>query len=186
MSTVDRLVVLVLGLLLLAGGGLLVVEVVQAESSQTPLVDWPAAVHALRTTDFDNGIAMAAFAMALILGVLLLVAAVRRRPPRRVALQDHQGSGGWWLRRSSLERFLARMVLQRTAATSTTVRVRPAHRLEAEVIPHPGAAELHSSDVTADEVEACLVHSLEALKLAEPMPVRVRLAGAGRVRDGRS
>jgi hypothetical protein len=176
MNAVDRLLGLLVGLVLFGAGGLLVVEVVQAVAGQDPWVDWPSWVGTLRSTGFADTGAVAGFAAAVVAGIVLLALEIRRRPPARVRLDE--ATGAWWLRRRSLEQFLAGTVRSRTPARSAAVRVRPGHKLTAEVEMHAGHPDTGP--------ESCLLETLDRLRLHDPLRVQVRTNLPETAQRGRS
>jgi hypothetical protein len=171
----NRVLSLLLGLALIAGGLLIVVEVVTAFVRDTP---WPIRVDqwaaTLRQQAFADTLPRVVFLAAAAVGLVLLVAEARPWPKRGLALTtDDQRS--WWLHRRSAERQVARAVRSGTSATAAKVRLRPrgrTWRLRVGVTASPEARPGIEQQVRA-----------AVLRLGGPQdaPVRVRIAKARRV-----
>jgi hypothetical protein len=138
MRAFNRVLSLLLGLALLAGGLLVAAEVAAALLDRGELVI-PARRWAeeLRATTFAD--ARVVFGVVAAVGLVLLVAEARRWPKQRVPLADDQ-QRSWWLLRRSLEQHLGRAVTTGTGATGARARVRPQRRrlrvrLDADVAP---------------------------------------------------
>ena len=138
MRAFNRVLSLLLGLALLAGGLLVAAEVAAALLDRGELVI-PARRWAeeLRATTFAD--ARVVFGVVAAVGLVLFVAEARRWPTQRVPLADDQ-QRSWWLLRRSLEQHLGRAVTTGTAATGARARVRPQRRrlrvrLDADVAP---------------------------------------------------
>jgi hypothetical protein len=138
MRAFNRMLSLLLGLALLAGGLLVAAEVAAALLDRGELViparRW---ADALRATTFAD--ARVVFAVVAAVGLVLFVAEARRWPKQRVPLADDQ-QRSWWLLRRSLEQHLGRAVTTGTGATGARARVRPQRRrlrvrLDADVAP---------------------------------------------------
>jgi hypothetical protein len=138
MRAFNRVLSLLLGLALLAGGLLVAAEVAAALLDRGELViparRW---ADALRATTFAD--ARVVFAVVAAVGLVLFVAEARRWPKQRVPLADDQ-QRSWWLLRRSLEQHLGRAVTTGTGATGARARVRPQRRrlrvrLDADVAP---------------------------------------------------
>jgi hypothetical protein len=122
MRAFNRLLSLLLGLALLAGGLLVAAEVGAALLDRGQLVI-PARRWAgeLRATTFAD--ARVVFGVIAAIGLVLFIAEARRWPKRRIRLADDQ-QRSWWVLRRSLERQLGRAVTTGTAATGARARVR--------------------------------------------------------------
>jgi hypothetical protein len=138
MRAFNRVLSLLLGLALLAGGLLVAAEVAAALLDRGELViptrRW---ADALRATTFAD--ARVVFGVVAAVGLVLFVAEARRWPKQRVPLADDQ-QRSWWLLRRSLEQHLGRAVTTGTGATGARARVRPQRRrlrvrLDADVAP---------------------------------------------------
>jgi len=138
MRAFNRVLSLLLGLALLAGGLLVAAEVAAALVDRGELViparRW---ADALRATTFAD--ARVVFGVVAAVGLVLFVAEARRWPKQRVPLADDQ-QRSWWLVRRSLEQHLGRAVTTGTGATGARARVRPQRRrlrvrLDADVAP---------------------------------------------------
>ena len=114
MRAFNRVLSLLLGLALLAGGLLVAAEVAAALLDRGELVI-PARRWAdeLRATTFAD--ARVVFGVVAAVGLVLFVAEARRWPTQRVPLADDQ-QRSWWLLRRSLEQHLGRAVTTGTAA----------------------------------------------------------------------
>jgi hypothetical protein len=126
MRAFNRVLSLLLGLALLAGGLLVAAEVVAALLDRGELAI-PARTWAdeLRATTFgDAGVV---FGVIAAVGLVLFVAEARRWPKRRIPLSDDQ-QRSWWVLRRSLEQQLGRVVTTSTAATGARARVRSRRR----------------------------------------------------------
>lgn len=151
MRAFNRVLSLLLGLALLAGGLLVAAEVAAALLDRGELViptrRW---ADALRATTFAD--ARVVFAVVAAVGLVLFVAEARRWPKQRVPLADDQ-QRSWWLLRRSLEQHLGRAVTTGTGATGARARVRPQRRrlrvrLDADVAPTARpAVEQHAAQV---------------------------------------
>jgi hypothetical protein len=138
MRAFNRVLSLLLGLALLAGGLLVAAEVAAALLDRGELVipvrRW---AEELRATTFAD--AQVVFGVVAAVGLVLFVAEARRWPKQRVPLADDQ-QRSWWLLRRSLEQHLGRAVTTGTGATGARARVRPQRRrlrvrLDADVAP---------------------------------------------------
>jgi hypothetical protein len=171
----NRVLSLLLGLALIAGGLLIVVEVVTAFVRDTP---WPIRVDqwaaTLRQQAFADTLPRVVFLAAAAVGLVLLVAEARPWPKRGLALTtDDQRS--WWLHRRSAERQVARAVRSGTSATAAKVRLRPrgrTWRLRVGVTASPEARPGIEQQVRA---------AVQRLGGPQDAPVRVRIAKARRV-----
>jgi hypothetical protein len=171
----NRVLSLLLGLALIAGGLLMVVEVMTAFVRDTP---WPIRVDrwaaTLRQQTFADTVPRVVFLAAAAAGLILLVAEVRPRPKRSLALTaDDQRS--WWLHRRSAERQVARAIRSGTSATTAKARLRPrgsSWRLRVGVTASPEARP---------DIEQRARAAVQRLGGPQDVPVRVRIAKARRV-----
>ena len=126
MRAFNRVLSLLLGLALLAGGLLVAAEVGAVLLDRGELVI-PARRWAeeLRATTFAD--ARVVFGVVAAVGLVLFVAEARRWPKRRIPLADDQRRS-WWVLRRSLEQQLGRAVTTGTAATGAKARVRSRRR----------------------------------------------------------
>jgi hypothetical protein len=173
MRAFNRVLSLLLGLALLAGGLLVAAEVTAALLDRGELViparRW---VEELRATTFAD--AQIVFGVVAAVGLVLFVAEARRWPKRRIPLADDQ-QRSWWLLRRSLEQYLGRAVTTGTGATGAKARVRPRRRrlrvrLDADVTP---------TAKPAVEQRAAMV--LEELVGPDRSQIRVRIRRMERV-----
>jgi hypothetical protein len=175
MRAFNRVLSLLLGLALLAGGLLVAAEVAAGLLGRGALViparRW---ADALRATTFTDPAARVVFAVVAVVGLVLFVVEARRWPKRRVPLADDQ-QRAWWLLRRSLEQHLGRAVTTGTGATGARARVRPQRRrlrvrLDADVAPAARpAVEQHAAKV------------LEQLIGPDRSQIRVRIRRRDRV-----
>jgi hypothetical protein len=171
----NRVLSLLLGLALIAGGLLMVVEVVSTFVRDTP---WPIRVDqwaaTLRQQAFADTLSRVVFLAAAAVGLVLLVAEARPWPKRGLALAtDDQRS--WWLHRRSAERQVARAVRSGTSATAAKVRLRPrgrTWRLRVGVTASPEARP---------DIEQRARAAVQRLGGPQDAPVRVRIAKVRRV-----
>ena len=172
MRAFNRILSLLLGLALIAGGLLVVVEVVTAFVRDTP---WPIRVDqwaaTLRQQTFADTIPRIVFLAAAAVGLLLLVAEARPWPKRSLNLTS-DGQRSWWLHRRSAERQIARAVRSGTSATAAKVRLRPSWRLRVGVTASPEARP---------DIEQRARAAIQRLGGPQDAPVRVRIAKARRV-----
>lgn len=124
MNVTNRLLSLLLGLTLIAGGLLAAVEAVIHAFGGDPLVvpiqDWP---RTLRQTPLSATVPRIVFALAVAAGLVLLFFEVRRRPSRRAALLA--GPGTWWVLRRSAERGIRHDLLTETPTRNASARLVP-------------------------------------------------------------
>ena len=126
--TFNRLLSLLLGAALVAGGVLALTETAAAVFGQGPLVV-PAARWAdeVRQQTFSEAVVVTVFAAVAVVGLVLLIAEVSPWPKRRVAWAK-DAPGAWWLLRRSVEQHVARSVIRNTSATGAHVIFRPRRR----------------------------------------------------------
>ena len=126
MRAFNRVLSLLLGLALLAGGLLVATEVAAALLDRGELViptrRW---ADELRATTFAD--ARVVFGVIAAVGLVLFIAETRPWPKRRIPLADDQ-QRSWWVLRRSLEQQLGRAVTTGTAATGARARVRSRRR----------------------------------------------------------
>src|SRR3954471_3693112 len=124
MRAFNRLLSLLLGLALIAGGVLAIGELLAAVFGQEPLLV-PAArwADALRRNTVSGSVPLIVFGVVAAVALILLVLEARPWPKRRIAwaTDDH---GAWWLRRRSIEDHIAAAVVDSTSATGAEVIVR--------------------------------------------------------------
>jgi hypothetical protein len=175
MRAFNRILSLLLGLALITGGLLVVVEVVTAFVRDTP---WPIRVDqwaaTLRQQTFADTIPRIVFLATAAVGLLLLVAEARPWPKRSLNLTS-DGQRSWWLHRRSAERQIARAVRSGTSATAAKVHLRPrgpSWRLRVGVTASPEARP---------DIEQRARAAIQRLGGPQDAPVRVRIAKARRV-----
>jgi hypothetical protein len=109
----NRIASAVLGLLLIVGGVVVIVEMALVASGRRPLVlpldRWHRSLTGLRVR--DDGLLWVSILVGIV-GIVLLVAELRRWAPDRVSTSGGSGAP-WWLSRRSVER--------RTATAAATV-----------------------------------------------------------------
>jgi hypothetical protein len=173
MRAFNRVLSLLLGLALLAGGLLVAAEVASVLLDRGELAI-PARRWAdeLRVTTFAD--AQVVFGVIAAVGLVLFVAEARRWPTRRIPLADDQ-QRAWWVLRRSLEQQLGRAVTTGTAATGARARVRSRRRrlrvrLDADV-----------ARTAKPAVEQRAANVLEQLVGPDRSQVRVRIRRLERV-----
>ena len=108
-------------------------------------------------------------------GIVLLVAALSKRPPRTLDLRTRDGTTAADVQLASLEKSLARAALSVDGVTDATVRVNPvAASVETRTISD-------DRDEVKQRVDDAVRQRLGPIDLAQPLPVRVQVAG----KDGR-
>jgi hypothetical protein len=171
----NRLLSLLLGLALVTGGLLVVVEVVTGLVRDQP---WPLPVDqwadTLRRSRFSDTAAKTAFLVTAAVGLVLLVAEARPWPKRSLALAGDDG-WSWWLNRRSAERHLSRLIRSGTSATAAKVRLRPRARRWTVRVAAAAAPKAQPA------IEARAREVLERLGAPDGSPVRVRIARRRRV-----
>lgn len=108
MRTLNQVVSLLLGIILLAGGLLLAVEAVLAVAGQgswlVPADNWYRFL--TETTLGDQVVLIVALGLA-VFGLVLLIAELRPWPPTRLPVHFETADGRWWVTRRAAERRLA-------------------------------------------------------------------------------
>ena len=174
MRAFNRVLSVLFGLTLLAGGLLVVVEMV------TGLVDapWPLAVDqwadSLQQSRFSDTAAKTGFLVAAAVGLVLLVAEARPWPKRSLALTG-DGQRSWWLNRRSAERHLGRLIRSGTSATAAKVRLKARPRRWAVRVAATAAPKARPG------IEARTREFLARLGAPDGSSVRVRIARRRRV-----
>ncbi len=124
MRAVNRVLSLLLGLVLLAGGLLVVVEAVLAAIGQdswlVPADRWYEALTDTRLG--DRVVLLTALAVGL-LGVVILVVELRRWRPDRLPVQVDAAEGHWWVQRRGAERRLAAAAEEVSGVVGAQARV---------------------------------------------------------------
>lgn len=122
MRVLNRLASLLLGLALLAGGLLVVVEAVLVGLDREPLViDRQGWYETLTSTRFSDGDFLAVAIGVGVLGLLILVLQLRRWRPTRLSVPVAEG---WHVQRQSAERVLAGAAGGQPGVASARVRIR--------------------------------------------------------------
>jgi hypothetical protein len=173
MRAFNRVLSLLLGLALLAGGLLVAAEVAAALLDRGALViptrRW---ADELRETTFAD--AQVVFGVIAAVGLVLFVAEVRRWPKRRISLAGDQ-QRSWWVLRRSLEQQLGRAVTTGTAATGARARVRSRRRrLRVRV-------DADAARTAKPAVEQSAASMLEQLVGPDRSQIRVRIRHLERV-----
>jgi hypothetical protein len=175
MRAFNRALSLLFGLALIAGGLLVVVEVVTGLLRDSP---WPLPVDqwaaTLRASRFSDTASKTVFVVAAAVGLALLVAEARPWPKRSLVLTT-DGQRSWWLNRRSAERHLGRLIRSGTSATAANVRLRPRTRRWTVRVAATAAPKARPA------VEARTREVLERLGAPDGSSVRVRIARRRRV-----
>ncbi|GAA4207639.1 hypothetical protein [Actinocatenispora rupis] len=171
MRVVNRLAGVLLGLVLLAGGLLVVVEGVLAATGRRPWpVDFATWYGPLTRTELRAPVVLACSIAVGVLGLLLFVTQVRRWAPPRLAVRHGTGARpvSWWVYRRSVERELSSAVDALPGVSETRCRLRGrGDRWRLTVSPR-GRSD------TGEPVHRAVTAQLE--RMAAPVPVRVRVA----------
>ena len=178
MRAFNRVLSLLVGAALLAGGLFILVEVVTGAITHRP---WPVRVDrwadALRAHSFADASAKITFTVTALLGLVLLIAEARPWPKRSIALPGADGEGrrSWLLNRRSVERQTGRAIRSATTATAAKVRLRARRatwRLRVAATASPEARP---------EIERQAQLAVARLGGPDHTPVRVRIAKTRRV-----
>lgn len=168
----DRLLVLLLGLALVALAVLVPVEVVRALTGAAPLTPWPGVLEALRAARWEDGAVLAVAAGTAALGLLLVVLELRPRRPRGVLLQGDVPGVRTTLARRGLQELLA-------SAATTVPGVR-----EAAVALRRRRARVTATTVLRGEerldgaLREAVAAQLDAVRPARAPRLRVRVKAA--------
>jgi hypothetical protein len=171
MRLVNRLLALLLGLVLLAGGLLLAVEAVLAAVGHPPWLvrfdTWLAPLQ--RTTLGDPIVPSIALAVA-VLGLLLLFVQLRPWAPRLLAIRRRSGveSVHWSVYRRSVEREVCAAVDAVAGVTETTARLRGKRSRWRLTVSPRGRAD------SRPQVREVVAGQLD--RIAAPLPVKLRVS----------
>ena len=170
----NRLLSLLLGLALVAGGAIAIGEVLATAFKQDPLLV-PAArwADALRRHTVSDTVPLLVFGVVAAVALVLFIAEARPWAKRRIAwATDDRGS--WWLRRRSIEDHIAHAVVDATSATGAEVILRAGRRRWlAEVLADAAPAARPAIQQRAEQ-------ALARLAGERPARVEVRLRRARR------
>lgn len=176
MRAVNRVLSLLLGLVLLAGGLLVVVEAVLAAADQSswliPADSWYQFL--TENTLGDTVVLIAALAVGL-LGLILLVAELRPWPPARLPLHLETADGRWWVTRRAAERRLAAAAENVSGVGGARARLRT-RRGRWRV-----GVRAQAREDSQQEVERAVEEILERLGSPPDSSVQVRLVRPRRV-----
>ena len=165
MRIVNRVLAVAVALSLLAGGVLVVVEIVLASLGQGPWVipydNWYSSV---RTTQWDSPDARSLFLALTLAGAVLVALQVIKPRPRSVPLEPGVARAG--IARRSLEQTLARVAGNETGVATATARIR---RRRARVV----AATIASPDELRPRLEQTAQARLRDLGLDGRLDVAV-------------
>jgi hypothetical protein len=168
---VDRLLITVAGLVLVAGGALVIIEAVWSWTNNgfvwIPGDSW---LHSFETTAWSDPVAIAVSVGAAALGLLLFAFAVWPRRPRVVAFPTEK-AGHW-----SLLRRPAEAHLQRRLAAHV-----PLYPIKARLKPKPSGWTLKIKARSATSTRPALEQSARAelAALGAPSSSRVQVATTG-------
>lgn len=125
MRTTDRLLALVLGLVLFALSGLVVVEIIYAalNNPRPLLLPYPSVAEFFGTHGWSAGWIVAGSVVVALLGLILLGSELRRRRPALLAMQSSQPQVVAGVSRTSIERVLAAAVGSVAGVEKTSTRV---------------------------------------------------------------
>jgi hypothetical protein len=168
MWAVNRVGAVLLGLVLLAGGLLVALEMVLVASGLGPLLpleEWQRALNT--TTHADRWVLGVSIAVG-VFGVLVLAAQLRPWPPHRVLTGDPGGTE-WWVSRRSVERRVEDAAESVTGVTGAHADIRGAERrwrlrMSAQARPE-----------RRDAIQGAVRDELERLSAPTDVPVGVTL-----------
>ncbi len=169
MRTLNRAIVAIVGLALLAGGVLAAIEIAVAFAGGKPWVlPYDAWYRNARTHDWQNGTARAVFVLLAATGLILLALQVLRRRPSTVALHS-DSAVTYTLRRRNLEQSLTRSVRNVDGVESAAVKIgRHAVRIDAR------SHRQLPGDVKPS-IQTTVEARLRELQLEDPPAVRTNL-----------
>ncbi|MGH3388159.1 MAG: hypothetical protein ACRDOO_04710 [Actinomadura sp.] len=187
MRTFNRIASLALGLALIAGGLLTVVESMRAAYRLGPWLvpsrRWYEALSGTRLADRPAMLVAVALGLA---GLALLLAELRRRPPHRLPVRPGTTSDRteataeaavpteWWLLRRPAERRLARTVAELPGVNAARVRLRGKDQWTVTVL-------AEARDESRSGIEEAIGRELAAFAAPDSARVRLRLRTPRRV-----
>jgi hypothetical protein len=171
MRLVNRLLAVVLGLALLAGGLLLAAEAGLAAAGRRPwLVRFDTWLTPLRQTTLGDPIVPTIALAVAALGLLLLIVQVRPWAPRLLAIRRRTGVEPvhWSVYRRSVEREVCAAVDTVAGVTETTARLRGKRSRWRLTVSPRGRADSRTQvrDVVAGQLD----------RIAAPLPVKLRVS----------
>lgn len=151
MRTTDRILALVVGLVLFALSGLVVIEIVHAAlNNPEPLVlPYPEGAQFLRTHGWSAGWIVAGAVVLSVLGLILLGSELRRRRPALLVMRpgDPQVVAG--VSRRSIERVIASAVGSVPGVEKTSTRV-GRRKVRVKAVSWAGAPDTVRAEATAN------------------------------------
>jgi hypothetical protein len=169
MRTVNRIASLVLGLVLIAGGLLVIVESLLAAFHRgpwlVPLWRWYEALTSARLA--DRATVLMAFAVGLV-GLALFLAEIRPWPPYRLPAHPAgtDATTEWWVLRRPAERLLTDTVAHLAGVHTARVRLHGRNRWTVDV-------RAEARDESRARIEEAV--DAELARLAAPVPAEIRL-----------
>ncbi|MFW6091754.1 MAG: DUF6286 domain-containing protein [Actinomycetota bacterium] len=167
---------LLLGLVLLAGGLLVMVEAVLAAAGQsTWLVPGDSWYESLTTTELGDDVVRVTALGVGVLGLIILVVEARRWRPVRLPVHVDGADGHWWVSRRSAERRLERAAEQLGGVGSARASLR------ARRGPWRGNVRVEAREGSREAVEQEVTEMLGRLGAPPESSVQVRVAKPRRV-----
>jgi Family of unknown function (DUF6286) len=174
MWAVNRIATGLLGLVLLAGGLLVALEVALVAGGLDPLLPLDAWRRELTTTPLSDRRVLVTSVVVGVLGLLVLVAQLRPWPPRRVLIGEPDGTE-WWVFRRSVERSIEAAANAVTGVAGARAAVRgPERRWRLRM-------SAQASPERLDAIQRAIRAELQRLSAPEDVPVGVRLRAPRRV-----
>lgn len=173
MRVVERLLSLLLALAVAVGSVVLALEVAWSVAGRRPLlVDWRPAYTAGRQDSWGSAPVRAVAIGLLVLGLLLLFAELKPRPTPRLRLTSTDAGVDAAITRRSLRSTLLNVAGQVDGISSARAKVGRRH-VRVQAVSRLGSAE--TAKGLTGELEGALRHRLDALQLARPPRLRVRV-----------
>ncbi len=167
MKSFNRLLGLIVALALIAGGVLVIIEVVAAQIGQDPVIaDWPEWERRLRTTSWSD--ARGVFIIAIVVALVLLLLELVRRAKNMLPVVE-----GDSLRVGVRRRFLERQLSHTVGSLDGISRAKVTCSPKRLVV----SAETHRANPKGlrPAIESAVQGELHRLSLADPPAVRTRL-----------
>ncbi|MBV9821593.1 MAG: alkaline shock response membrane anchor protein AmaP [Actinobacteria bacterium] len=174
MRLLNRLLAALLSLALVVAGVLVVIEVVAERLDRGPaIVDWPRLHDWARRTPWQQGSVRTACILLALAGLLLLVAELRRGRPSRLAVRSEVTDAAYT--RRGVAAAIRSAVGEVDGITAATVSV---SRRRVSVEASTAGLQPHTAESLREPATAAARHRLEALELAEPPALSVRVSTA--------
>jgi hypothetical protein len=176
MRLVNRILALVLGVALLAGAIVLIIEVVAHRVGAAPVVfDWTSTYRWARRTTWDSGSVRLIGSVLAILGLALLIAQLVPRRPSRLGVRSADDATDAAITRHGLARALSDAVNEVDGVHATRVAVRR-RRVRINARTRPG----HVTSSARDSAIGAAQRRLDALALRRPPRVTINMASGRR------